>query len=223
MVLLSADYRVVGMNAYARRTLDLDRADMGRPVFDYHPSRSRQKIGALLAQCRHADQELPVAMIIDVLGKVLMISVSCLEMAAPHPEAYWVASLVDVTRQTGAHRNPHSGQVQLAKFPIYERGCFYFLDTAEIYFFQSDGNYCKVRTAQGLHHIHASLKNILERHAGPEFFRVHKSYVANLRHVQEIRREANGRNLVVFDRPDIPPIPLARRRLARLKQVLGLE
>ncbi len=223
VVLLSEDYRVVGMNAFARRTLGLKRSDLGRTVYDYHPPRSRQKIGALLAQSRDLRREVPVAMIIDVLSKVLMISVSRLETVEPDQGAYWVASFVDVTQQTGAQRDPHSGLVQIKKFPIYDRGSFFFLDTSEIYFFQSDGNYCKVRTSDGLHHIHATLKYILERHAGPEFFRVHKSFVANLEHVKEIRRDPRGQSFVVFDRRDIPPVPLARRRLGELRRALGLD
>ncbi len=228
VVLLSEDYRVIGMNAFARQTLGLSRAEMGKSVYDYHPPRSRPKIGALLGQSRlprpprSRPPEVPVAMIIDVLSKVLMISVSRLEMVDSAAGACFVACFVDVTEQTGAELNPRSGLVQLKKFPIYDRGSFFFLDTAAIYFFQSDGNYCKVRTGEGLHHIHATLKYILERHAGPTFFRVHKSYVANLDHVKQIKRDRRGRTFVVFDRQGIPSIPLARRRVGELKRALGL-
>jgi len=219
---VSEDYRVIGMNAHARHTLGLSRAEMGKSVFDYHPPRSRPKIGTLLGHTRLRPTEIPVTMIVDVLGKVLMISVSRLDLADSADDAYFVASFVDVTRQTGAELNSKSGLVQLKKFPIYDRGSFFFLDTAAIYFFQSDGNYCKVRTGEGPHHIHATLKYILERYQGSAFFRVHKSYVANLDHVKEIKRDRWGGAFVVFDRPDIPSIPLARRRMGELKRALGL-
>ncbi len=222
VILLSDTYQVIGMNDFAARVLGMDPGQLGRPVHRYHPPRSHEKIGALLGQARDTNSGLPVAMIIDVLGKVLMISVSRLQMAPGQQRGFLVANFVDVTEKTGAQVNPHSGLVQLEKFPVYHKEGLIFLDTEAIYFCRAEGNYCTVQTRRRAYFIHDTLKNLQERYARASFFRVHKSFVANLKHAKAIGRSPAGRPQLVFDLPHIPPVPIARRRLGGLKKALGL-
>lgn len=222
LVLLSADYQVVGMNHQAKEILGLKASELGRKVHEYHPAKSRPKVGGLLSEATGSHPGTPVAMIIDVLNKVLMISISKLEVAQREQGGYWVTVLFDVTEQTGARVNSDSGRVQIKKFPIFEDGSFYFLDNADIFFIQSDGNYCRVHSQMGSHYVHLSLKHIMERYAGPEFFRVHKSFLINLRRVKKLTRDGEGLPMLVFDGGQGLTAPVARRRLVDLKRALGL-
>lgn len=222
LVLLTAGFRVVGMNRRARKTLGLAAGQLGRLVHEYHSARSRPKVGGLLSQAAGGEPGAPAAMIIDVLNKVLMISISKLEMAEGIDEPYWAAALFDVTQQTGALKDAGSGRVRIKKFPVYADGSFYFLDTAEIFCIQSDGNHSRIFSRMGPHYVHLSLKHIMERYAGPEFFRVHKSYLANLERVKELTKDGEGLPMIVFDDDRAPTAPVARRRLSELKRALGL-
>jgi DNA-binding LytR/AlgR family response regulator len=67
------------------------------------------------------------------------------------------------------------------------------------------------------------LKVILQRYTGSSFFRVHKSFVVNLKYVKKISRATVGRTVISFDREGIPPVPLARRKLVEFKQALALR
>jgi len=223
VILLSDTYQVIGMNDFAGQVLGMDPEQLGKPVYRYHPPQSHEKIGALLGHARGARSEMPVAMIIDVLGKVLMISVSRLQMAPGREGSYLVANFVDVTEKTGAQVNPQSGLVQLERFPVYDKQGLIFLDTAAIYFCRAEGNYCTVQTRDQAYFIHDTLKNIQERYARASFFRVHKSFVANLQHVKGIGRSPAGLPQLIFDLPQIPSIPVARRRISGLKKALGLS
>lgn len=222
LVLLSADYRVVGMNAFARRTFGLSQSELGKPLLQYHVPKSRNLVTELLRQTLDEQSGSPVAMIIDVLSKVLMISISKLEMTASASEVFLVASFVDVTAQTGATVNPQSGLIELKKFPIYHKRDLIFLDSRSIYFFAADKNYCRVFSDGGKYYVQLTLKQVLQRCTEPGFAMVHKSYVVNLEHVSEIRRD-QGQYAIIFDRKDIPHVPVARRRLNHLKSALGLK
>ena len=218
-VLLSADYCVVGMNAFARRTFGLTRSELGKPVLQYHAPRSRGLVSDLLMQTLEEPSGAPVAMIIDVLSKVLMISVSKLDMTAPASAPFFIASFVDVSAQTGATVNPQSGLIELKKFPVYHKRDLLFLDARSIYYFAADKNYCRVFSSQGKYYMQLTLKQVLQRCTEPRFVMVHKSYVVNLENVSEIKRN-RGRYSIAFDMKDIPHVPVARRRLNSLKAAL---
>jgi len=224
LVLLSSDFRVIGMNDYARMLLAPAMGEgLGKKLLDYHPRKTQEKIKGLLKELSKAEADAPFAMVIDVLNKVLMINLSRFEIVAPVPRPHWAMTFIDVSEQTGATINTSSGRVELKKFPVYDNGVCRFLDAGSVYCIRSDGNYCKVFTAERSYYLHLSLKVILQRYTGPEFFRVHKSYIVNLRHVQGMSQSSGAQTRILFDRETIPPVPLARRKLAEFKRALSLR
>jgi hypothetical protein len=222
LVLLSPDYRVIGMNAYARKVLGPAMSDFGKKVFSYHPRKSHPKIDALLQKAGACDSEVPVAMIIDVLNKVLVINVCRIEMKESSAAPLYAMTFMDVTEQTGAKVNPHTGMVELKKFPVCDKRAFLFLDVSSIYFIRSEGNYCKISTEKNSYYLHLTLKNILRRFVGQKFLRVHKSFVVNTEHIRKIQPAGRGQTQIIFDREEIPAVPVARRRLKDLKKALAL-
>ncbi len=222
LVLLSSDFRVIGVNSYARKALGSAISELGKSVFHYHHRKSRLKIEYLLRRSSGQESDMPVAMIVDVLNKVLMINVCNIEMKEESTDPLFAMTFIDVTEQTGAEVNPRSGMVELKKFPVCCRDSFLFLDASSIYYIQSDGNYCRVFTEKSSYYLHLTLKNILSRYTGSSFLRVHKSFIANLDHVQKIKRVNKGQTVIIFDREDIPPVPVARRRISDLKKALPL-
>jgi DNA-binding LytR/AlgR family response regulator len=224
LVLLSSDFHVIGMNDYARMLLAPAMGEgLGKKLLDYHPRRTQEKIKGLLKELSEAKADTPFAMVIDVLNKVLMINLSRFEIVLPVPRPHWAMTFIDVSEQTGAAMNANSGRMELKKFPVYDNGVCRFLDADSVYCIRSDGNYCKVFTADRSYYLHLSLKVILQRYTGSSFFRVHKSFVVNLKYVKKISRATVGRTVISFDRESIPPIPLARRKLVEFKQALALR
>ena len=84
-----------------------------------------------------------------------------------------------------------------------------FVDTRDILYCQSDNNYTTVHVA-GDHKIVVSktLKEIDETLSGPDFYRVHNSYLINLHHVRKFVRGDGG--YVVMD--DGATVSISRTR-----------
>ncbi len=221
-IILSSDLKVIGMNEYARKLFGSSTSDLGKSLYDYHPRRSHPKIDYIIRQSRQMDSQIPLAMVLDVMGKVLLISFSRIEMVAKNPGHIFSMTFIDVSNQTGAAINPASGAVEFTKLPVWHKNAFVFLEASSVYYFESDGNYCRIVTRDGSFHLQITLKSILQRYTGSSFFRIHRSYIVNLNNVRKLKLSRAGRYRVVFDSDKIPELPVARRRLAELKRVMSL-
>ena len=221
LVLLSSDLRVIGMSDLAKRILGPTIHEFGQHILKYHPRKSHDKIKSLLVKLCASKDEVPVAMIIDVLNKVLMINLYRIKTSEPSMDLIYAMTFIDVSKETEARIDPKSGLVGLKKFPIFDKGSFQFIDLSSICLIQSDGNYSKLFTQTGNHLLHMSLKNILQRYASPHFFRAHKSCIINLTHVRKLDLSDPGHATVILDKNDLPPAPIARRRIKDLKEALA--
>lgn len=221
LVLLSSDFHVVGMNPYARKILGSTISELGQTVFAYHNKSVHPKIDLLLKHCCSNGAYTPVAMIIDVLNKFLLVRLSRVNMHESYGETLFSMTFIDVTEQTGAKRNPRSRLTQINKFPVFFGNSYLILETPAIYFIQSDGNYCIVHTRNRAYHLLMTLKSILDRYAGTNFLMVHKSYLVNLDHVRGLHRQQN-RTTIIFDNDRVSVVPVARRRIKSLKAALGI-
>lgn len=222
LVLLSEDYRVIGMNAYARGVLGPAISEFGKKVFSYHPRKSHPKIEGLLKEAHSSEPEMAAAMIIDVLNKVLMINVCRIEMESPESRPVFAMTFIDATENTGARINPDTGIVELRKFPVCDRGEFLFLDVSSIYFIKSEGNYCRVFTKDSSYYLHLTLKAVLKRYTGSKFIRIHRSFIVNAEHIHKIKKDTKGQITIIFDREHMPVVPVARRKIYALKKFLSL-
>jgi len=238
-ILLSPDFRIVGMNAYARDLLGPAASDLGKSVFHFHPKKSHSKIDHLLRETMptkgpgasgkaggtpsgRGDHDTPIAMIIDVLKRVLMINVCRIDTYDENMKPLFAMNFIDVTEPTGACLNPESGVMEINKISIYHEHSYLFLEPEQIFFIQSDGNYSKVCTETRCYYLHMPLKNILARYVGGAFFRIHKSFAVNLEHVREIKKDEAGHSVASIDSARFPALPIARRKLAELKKALDI-
>ena|ERR1700690_356295 len=221
LVLLSSDFRVIGMSDFAKRLLGPAMHEFGQHILKYHPRKSHDKIKGLLFKLCASKDEVPVAMIIDVLNKVLMINLYRIKTSEPSMDFIYAMTFIDVSKETEASIDPKSGLVGLKKFPVCDKGSFQFIDLSSICLIQSDGNYSKLFTHTGKHLLHMTLKNILQRYASPHFFRAHKSCIVNLTHVRKLDLSDPGHATVILDKNDLPPAPIARRRIKDLKEALA--
>lgn len=220
LVLLSSDFRVIGMNEFARHLLGSAVKELGKTVFHYHPRKSYDKIKGLLRESQ-VHPNAPATMVIDVLNKALTINVSMVTLEKPYKPIF-AMTFIDITDQIGVETNPRTGMVELKKFPICSKGGLRFLDMQSIYFIKSDGNYCQVFTETNSYYLQFTLKNILKRYAGLKFFRVHRSYIVNTAHISSVELNPKGYARVIFDKETVTPIPVARRKVHELKNILAV-
>jgi DNA-binding LytR/AlgR family response regulator len=88
-----------------------------------------------------------------------------------------------------------------------------FVTTEEILFFRSDHKYTAAVTAHGEHLVSRPLKQLLEELDPEVFWRVHRSYVVNLRAILAVRKESGGLGIILRDHPERIPVsqPYAHR------------
>jgi DNA-binding LytR/AlgR family response regulator len=85
-----------------------------------------------------------------------------------------------------------------------------FVTTDEILFFRSDHKYTAAVTAHGEHLVSHPLKQLVEELDPEAFWRVHRSYVVNLRAILSVRKGAGGAlEIVLRDHPDRIPVSQA--------------
>ena len=82
------------------------------------------------------------------------------------------------------------------------------LDTRNIIYISSEGNYYIVQTTTGACKCRGTLNEIEELFFGFDFYRIHSAYIVNLNHIQQV-----GQN-EVFVTNLKKPLPIAQRRLS---------
>jgi DNA-binding LytR/AlgR family response regulator len=89
-----------------------------------------------------------------------------------------------------------------------------FVTTDEILFFRSDHKYTAAVTREGEHLVSRPLKQLLEELDPDAFWRVHRSYVVNVRAILAVRKvPGGGKEIVLRDHPERIPVsqPYAHR------------
>jgi LytTR family transcriptional regulator, CO-responsive transcriptional regulator RcoM len=221
LIFLSGDWQIVGMNDHVLRMAGSVKEIMGKQLLDFHPQQVRGKVQALLSQISAPQDGMSNSVVLDMFDKVFLFNMSRLTFFTQNSSAEWAVSVIDITEPTGAALNPQSGQVELDKFPIYENGIFHFLAAKQIYAIEADGNYCRIYTAERKHYLLMSLKSVLQKFTSADLFRVHKSFIVNIKHISTIDLHEGNRMTISFDEPTIPPVPVSRRRAADLKKIIS--
>jgi DNA-binding LytR/AlgR family response regulator len=89
-----------------------------------------------------------------------------------------------------------------------------FVTTDEVLFFRSDHKYTAAVTREREHLVSRSLKQLVDELDPDAFWRVHRSYVVNVRAILSVRRPAGGgMEIVLRDHPERIPVsqPFAHR------------
>ncbi len=223
IMILSKDFRLIGMNNYAKTVLKISDKDLGKNIFQYHSGKSHSRVKFLLKRIHDDNPDIPVAMIIDVLNKVLMLTLSRVRMTDKNIGTIYSVNFIDVSEQSGARIDPETRRVVIRKIPIFHKDTIKFIDKSDILCLEADRNYTKVYVRHKIHYIHSSLKDIIRRFSMRQLLRVHKSFAVNIDHVKEIKILKNGQNIIVLDDDVIRPVPVSRRKTKWLKGLIGLK
>jgi DNA-binding LytR/AlgR family response regulator len=99
-----------------------------------------------------------------------------------------------------------------------------FLDPREVWAFEAADRLAFVHTASGRFDIDVSLAEIEACAFGRDFVRVHRSWLANMAHVKELRLETGGTQLFVGERAGEDArgmcVPIARDLVRVVRETL---
>jgi hypothetical protein len=228
VVNVDRELRVIGMNDFARRSLPVgDKLPFGKVVTSFHPESARAKVKFLLGQAEcPVHNAPPMAMMISIPDRVLMIKASKIGDAQGATIGYTLVfyDITEVVSQkveaaTGAGAD--GGRRQLRKIPTIKKNRVLLVDVPGVDFIRSEGHYTWVHTGQGSQFCNLNISDLETRLDPQLFLRVHRSYIVNLSHVDEIVRD-DGRLMLRMMGPTPVDIPVSRASAPQLLEQLGL-
>ncbi len=110
---------------------------------------------------------------------------------------------------------------EIEKLAVSQDGRMYLVPYSQIVFVEAYEDYSYVHTATQKYLTSYRVKNLEERLAPHRFFRVHRKYLVNLDMVTEIASLPGSNFMLRTAGRTRIELPISRRRIASLKQVLG--
>jgi LytTR family transcriptional regulator, CO-responsive transcriptional regulator RcoM len=235
VVHLDLQLHVVGMNDYARRSLPVqEKMPFGKLVTSFHPEAAQAKVKFLLGQAEcPVNNAPPMAMMINIPERMLLIKVSKIGDAQGVTSGYTLVfyDITEVVSQEAviqeidgnAARNGRavSEKRLLLKIPTIKQNRVLLVDVPSVSFIRSEGHYTWVHTGQGSQFCNLNIGDIESRLDPKLFLRVHRSYIVNLSHVDEIVRDDGRMTLRMMGATPVD-IPVSRASAPRLLEQLGL-
>ncbi len=225
LVQLDRDLKVCAMNSFARRVLPVEeKQPFDKMVLSFHPERSQSKVKFLIDQTEcPVSNPPPMTMIINIPERVLLIKVAKLVNERANTEVYTLVfyDITDaVTREEPSTQRPDAKR-QLQKIPTVSGNRIVLVDADSVVYFRAEGHYTWVTTAQGSSFCNLTIGDLESRLDSASFMRIHRSYLANLDHAEQIVRD-DGRVTLKL-RNEESALPVARTSVPKLLQRLGLS
>lgn len=224
VVLLDRALGVVAMNSYARRVLPVqDKEPFDKMVLSFHPERSRPKVRFLLEQSEcPVSNPPPMAMIINIPERVLLIKVTKLSDGQGESAGHTLIfhDITDMVSNDDAHGRQPEAKRQLQKIPTVSQNRIVLIDACDVTYVRAEGHYTWVSTLRGSSFCNLSISDLAERLDGGAFMRIHRSFVANLEHTEQIVREDGRVSLRM--RGDANALPVSRTSVPQLLARLGI-
>jgi DNA-binding LytR/AlgR family response regulator len=108
----------------------------------------------------------------------------------------------------------------LAKVPALDRDCILLIDVEDIFYISGAGDYTAVHTSEKDLLCRLTLNELEKRLQDRLFFRVHRSFIANLNKCESIYLGRDGRYLQLSDRARTK-IPISRGKAKMLRDFVG--
>lgn len=227
MVWLDKDNHILAMNGIAMETLNARPGDLiGEEILSIHPEKSRAKVKWLLDQSSCPTKSPPpMTMMINIPERILLIKVS--KMCGKDGVAGTCMifyDLTDVATKPGEAPGGGAGEPTrlLYKLPVYKDKRVLLIDLESVCYIKADGRYSKLYTGSGDYFCNLSISELDKRLDERRFFRVHRSHIVNLRFAKSFEKRDDQCYLVI-DYEDGIRVPISRKKVAGLKQILGLN
>jgi LytTR family transcriptional regulator, CO-responsive transcriptional regulator RcoM len=166
-----------------------------------------------------------MTMIINIPERVLLIKVS--KMSDHRGDTFgYTLVFYDITEAvsrvdaSGVQRP--GAKRQLLKIPTVSGNRIVLVDAASVRYVRAEGHYTWVHTAQGSSFCNLTIGDLEARLDSGSFMRIHRSYVANLDHAEQILRD-DGKVTLKLSGGDEHVLPVARTSVPRLLERLGIS
>jgi two-component system LytT family response regulator len=87
----------------------------------------------------------------------------------------------------------------LTRLPVRSRNRTYFVDVADVDWFEGAGNYVRLHVGDRVHLVRATLKHLAARLDPERFQRIHRSTILNVERLREIQSLSSGDCRLVLD------------------------
>jgi len=218
-ILFSKDFKIVGINSVARKVLNFEKGYFGKDLKQLHPQKAQSKIGMIIRQLQGGRENVTVTMLVNVLGKVLLLNTTRLEITSKD-DIVFVMNFVDISSATGAKINKKTGMIEVKKIPVFYQNSIIYLDQSDIYFIKSEENYCHIYTKKKEYFVRSSLRDLTFNFSGTNLVRVHKRFIVNVDLIKKIELQENRQALACFYDDKVPPVTVARRKVKDLLELL---
>jgi DNA-binding LytR/AlgR family response regulator len=230
IVWLDTHNRITAMNGVALKTLGDRRGDLiGEEVLQLHPEKSRDKVRWLLdkSSCP-MDSPPPMTMMINIPERVLMIKVA--RMCGQEGDVGTCMVFYDLTDLTTTPSRPEPARqatrneerLQLYKLPVHKDKRTLLVDLDAVCCIKAEGHYSNLYTEDDVYLCNLSLSDLEGRLDERVFFRMHRSYIVNMRYAKAFEKSDDQCNLVL-DHGDGLSIPISRSNISKVKKLLGLD
>jgi DNA-binding LytR/AlgR family response regulator len=132
-------------------------------------------------------------------------------------EESFLSALRSAWEQTASGR-----RMEIEKLPVTLEGKTVLVPYTQVIFVEAYEDYSYVHTASEKYLTSYRLKNLEDRLKPYRFFRVHRKFLVNLDMVTEIASLPGGNFMLRTAGKTRIELPISRRRIAELKQILGL-
>lgn len=218
-ILFSKDFKIVGINSVAKKVLNFEEKYFGKDLKQIHPPKAQSKIGTIIKQLQEGRENITVTMLVNVLGKVLLLNTTMLEITSKN-DIVFVMNFIDISKPTGAEINEKTGMIEVKKIPVFYHNSIIYLNQSDICFIKSEENYCHIYTKQKEYFVRSSLRDLTFNFTGTKLKRVHKQYIVNIEKIKRIDLQKNRQALAYFFDEKVPPVTIARRKVKELLELL---
>jgi len=112
--------------------------------------------------------------------------------------------------------------VNATRVTVNKGGKKHFISSSAIIYLMAKDDYSYIYTDEGKFLSTTSLTHLEEQLTGFGFFRVHRRYVVNLNRIVSIAPQPGGTLLLTLGDEEGTEVPVSRRRVAILKQEMGI-
>jgi len=220
VVVIDLHNKITFMNPFAEKMLARIRNHViGMDVLECHLPEHREGVSKLIKQIlKSGDQSLPMVKIID--GPTTLLSVRLSPLLDSINQRMGVVLVInDLTSETIIAERETS-PAYLMKLPIFEKGKIILLDVDRIAFLKSVRNYTMVYNYDEEYLSNLSLGELEKRFEKKLFCRVHRSFMVNLKKIEEITSIGSGRYQISVNNKKKTLIPVSRRGAEKLRKIL---
>lgn len=125
---------------------------------------------------------------------------------------------VDLSQEEVAQTEPVIKQI-----PVKKGESIFLIPVEEIVCFEAYDNYSYVYSLTGERRLCDYSLLFLEKRLDDQFSRVHRKYIVNTSHIQQIKPHLNGRFLLLFEGKGIPEIISSKSYASVIRQLIKLS